>query len=46
MFELTEETRAAIVEILKTRLDIKHTDEEINEVINQVVDSVKAQFGF
>jgi hypothetical protein len=46
MFELNEDTRAAIVEIIKTRLDVKHTDEEINEVINEVVDTVKSQFGF
>lgn len=47
MFELTEETRNNIVAILRERLALtEHSDEEINAVIDEVVTTVKAQFGF
>jgi hypothetical protein len=46
MFNLTDETRTAIVSILREKFGITQTDEEINAVIDQIVDTVKAQFGF
>lgn len=47
MFELTEETRNNVIAVLRSRLDLQgHTDEELNEIIDEVVGTVKAQFGF
>jgi hypothetical protein len=46
MFNLTDETRAAIVSILRDRFGLTQTDDEINTVIDEVVDAVKKQFGF
>ena len=46
MFNLTDETRAAIVSILRDRFGLTQTDDEINAVIDEVVSAVKAQFGF
>ena len=49
MFNLTEETREAIIAILRNRLGVTtetHSDADINTVIDEVVDTVKAQFGF
>lgn len=45
MFELNEETRANIVEILRGKFDLTQTDDEISAVIDEVVDTVKRQFG-
>ena len=45
MFKLTDETRAAIVDILKEKFNLTQTDDEINVVIDEVVDTVKRQFG-
>lgn len=48
MFELNEETRTTIIALLRDRLDLseKHTDDELNALIDEVVTTVKAQFGF
>lgn len=46
MFNLTNETRAAIVSILRDRFGLTQTDDDINDVIDEVVDAVKRQFGF
>ena len=45
MFKLTDETRSAIVSILRNKFGLTQTDEEINTVIDEVVDAVKRQFG-
>jgi len=46
MFELTEETRVNIIELLRERLDLSDkTDDELNEIIDEVVNTVKRQFG-
>ena len=45
MFELTEETRAAIIAILREKFDLSQPDDEISGVIDEVVDTVKRQFG-
>ena len=45
MFNLTDETRSAIVDILRDKFGLTQTDEEINTVIDEVVDAVKRQFG-
>ena len=45
MFELSEETRNNIVEILRDKFALTHSDEEISVVIDEVVDTVKRQFG-
>jgi hypothetical protein len=47
MFDLTDETRTAIISILRERFPIdEYTDDKINSVIDEVVTTVKAQFGF
>jgi hypothetical protein len=47
MFELTEETRVIIIEMLRERLDIQDkTDDEINAIVDEIVVAVKKQFGF
>jgi hypothetical protein len=47
MFDLTDETRTAIVSILRERFPLdEYTDDKINAVIDEVVDTVKKQFGF
>ena len=46
MFNLTDETRSAIISILRDKLSVTQTDDEINAVIDEIVDTVKAQFGF
>jgi hypothetical protein len=47
MFELNDETRDAIVTILRERFNLtKESNEDINAVIDEVVTTVKAQFGF
>ena len=46
MFNLTDETRSAIVSILRDKFGLTQTDDEINAVIDQIVDTVKSQFGF
>lgn len=46
MFELNEETRNNIVAILRERFDLSQSDEDISAVIDEVVSTVKAQFGF
>lgn len=46
MFELSEETRNAIVAILRDRFALDQDDAAINAVIDEVVSTVKAQFGF
>ena len=46
MFNLTDETRNAIIAILRDKFGLTQTDDEINAVIDQIVDTVKAQFGF
>ena len=45
MFELSDETKASIIQILKTKLDVKKTDEEINAVLDEITELVKNQFG-
>lgn len=45
MFNLTDETRTAIISILREKFGLTQTDEEINSVIDDVVDAVKRQFG-
>ena len=45
MFNLTDETRSAIVSILRDKFGLTQTDDEINTVIDEVVDAVKRQFG-
>ena len=45
MFNLTDDTRAAIVTILRDKFGLTQTDDEINAVIDEVVDAVKRQFG-
>ena len=45
MFNLTDETRSAIISILRDKFGLTQTDEEINTVIDEVVDAVKRQFG-
>ena len=46
MFNLTDETRSAIILILRERLAAGKTDDELNAVIDEVLTTVKAQFGF
>ena len=47
MFELTEETRVIIIEMLRERLDVQDkTDDEINAIVDEIVVAVKKQFGF
>lgn len=45
MFKLTDETRTAIVTILKDKFGLTQSDDEINTVIDEIVDTVKRQFG-
>lgn len=45
MFNLTDETRSAIITIVRERFDVTQTDDEINTVIDEIVDTVKRQFG-
>ena len=45
MFKLTDETRTAIVTILKDKFGLTQSDDEINLVIDEIVDTVKRQFG-
>lgn len=46
MFNLTDETRSAIISILRDKFGLTQTDDEINAVIDDIVNTVKAQFGF
>lgn len=46
MFNLTDETRSAIIAIIRERLVVGKTDDELNAVIDEIVTVVKAQFGF
>lgn len=47
MFELTEETRNNIIALLREKMDIDHvTKDELNSIIDDMVNIVKAQFGF
>ena len=45
MFKLTDETRSAIIDILKNRFGLTQRDEDISSVIDEIVAVVKAQFG-
>ena len=45
MFNLTDETRSAIIDILRERLAVGKTDDELNAIIDEIVTVVKAQFG-
>ena len=45
MFNLTDETRTAIIAILRDRFGVTGTDDEVNTVIDEIVDTVKRQFG-
>lgn len=45
MFNLTDETRATIISILRDKFGVTQTDDEINTVIDEIVDAVKRQFG-
>jgi hypothetical protein len=45
MFNLTDETRNAIIVILRDKFGLTQTDDEINSVIDDIVTTVKAQFG-
>jgi hypothetical protein len=49
MFELSDETRTQIIELARTHFSItpeQHSDEDINNFIDEVVSLVKRQFGF
>lgn len=48
MFELNEDTRDKVITLLRERLyeHEQYTDAELNELIDEVVVIVKAQFGF
>ena len=45
MFKLTDETRETIVALLRERFALTQTDGEIKDVIDEVVNDVKKQFG-
>jgi hypothetical protein len=45
MFNLSDETRATIISILRDKFGVTQTDDEINVVIDEIVDTVKRQFG-
>lgn len=45
MFNLTDETRTTIIAMLRDRFGLTQTDDEINAVIDDIVNAVKAQFG-
>jgi hypothetical protein len=45
MFNLSDETRATIITILRDKFGVTQTDDEINVVIDEIVDTVKRQFG-
>jgi hypothetical protein len=45
MFNLSDETRTAIIAILRDKFGVTQTDDEINTVIDEIVDTVKRQFG-
>ena len=45
MFNLSDETRTAIIAILRDKFGVTQTDDEINVVIDEIVDTVKRQFG-
>lgn len=46
MFHLTEETRSNLIELLRERLPVDGlTEDELNEVIDAMIDTVKKQFG-
>ena len=45
MFNLSDETRATIISILRDKFGITQSDDEINTVIDEIVDAVKRQFG-
>ena len=45
MFNLSDETRAAIISIVREKFGVTQTDDEINTVIDEIVDTVKRQFG-
>jgi hypothetical protein len=45
MFNLSDETRAAIISIVRDKFGVTQTDDEINAVIDEIVDTVKRQFG-
>lgn len=46
MFNLTDETRTAIIAVLREQLVIDNvTDEELNSIIDEIVTVVKKQFG-
>ena len=45
MFKLTDETRVAIIVILKDKFGLTQSDDEINSVIDEILETVKRQFG-
>ena len=45
MFKLTDETRVAIIAILKDKFGLTQSDDEINSVIDEILETVKRQFG-
>lgn len=46
MFHLTEETRSNLIELLRERLPVDNlSEDELNEVIDAMIDTVKKQFG-
>jgi hypothetical protein len=45
MFNLSDETRTAIIAILRDKFGVTQTDDFINTVIDEIVDTVKRQFG-
>ena len=45
MFKLTDETRSTIVAMLKDKFGLTQSDDEINSVIDEIIDTVKRQFG-
>lgn len=45
MFNLSDETRNTIISILREKFGLTQSDDEINSVIDNIVDTVKSQFG-
>ena len=48
MFELSDETRTKIVELVRSHFNVtaeQHSDEDINAFFDKIVDIVKEQFG-
>jgi hypothetical protein len=47
MFNLTDETRTSIIAFLREKMEltpVDYTDDQLNDIIDQIVDIVKKQF--